>query len=461
MIRVFMCCFFLVCRFAIPTVAFFHINLRLVLLAHRRLLLFVGVVWYSTSGSGNPLETNFQTPPPPQQTPHSKDEVPWATYKTDKATGDKVAYGSACHDCYEHWLQNHQDDEDDFAAHSERYRTDAEYKLKVDGSSKAKSGTVSKSWAPEAVERFVSHSIQVSRKFTILNDAELRSELKVARLNKGVIKGLPTAMVLVEFRVGDPSDAKRRKAAADGELEKVFVFPFDAASTYRTMEVASAAGTELTKKVMARVANTWSGQGDAALAKERKSLGSLHNVRESLDKLSGGFMVSLSEFASKAGRRKGSRDGASGGGVDDDMADEAEADQEDDDTKGGDDEFSGIAACSMVSPMKDRPLVPHFSSSASLRASPQPKPQAAFRARSSPRGATAAAPSTTKTSSGGGSDADSAEGSGIDDDAEEGDQGFCVGVDVANAPCACGTQQESPKLVSSNILGLGAPTCAC
>lgn len=278
----------------------------------------------------------------------------------------------------------------------------------------------------------------MSRKFTILSEAELRVELKVARLNKGFVKSLATVMVLVEFRIGDGGDAKRRNAALNGELEKVFVFPYDAGSPYRMMEVTSAVGTELTKKIIARSANSWSGEGDAALTKERKALGSLHNVREGLDKLAGGHMVALADFVSKIGRRKGSREGGSGEGLDEDEAEDI-GDLED---GAGDDcdepEISGIAACSMVSPMKDRPPVPPFASLGTAQPSPKTSRKVGVVVGTASRASTAAASASGAGSSGlGGSDGDSGDGSCCEFEAVDGDWGLGMGL-CGRYPMPCG-----------------------
>lgn len=293
-----------------------------------------------------------------------KDGIAWAAYQNESGPeGDKqTPVGHACHNCYEHWRSHFQHDAETFRQHSELYRSDASYRQKVLKSIKARSGEVVKDWSPEAVHTNMRHEITIKRRFTILNEGELRSELRSSRVNKSVVKGVPFTSVPLEFPAtadGQPAN-KKRKVDPHEHMEKVYMFPYDPSSQHRSMEISSTLGTTMSRKVLSRADNTWSGQGERTLGDEQRKLTKKHNIREGLDRRASGFMSSLESVVGRFGKRRVQEGDAGDNSSDDEDGDIAELPDGEQHEVKEPAAIVGIAAQDLISPAKPRPPVPAF-----------------------------------------------------------------------------------------------------
>lgn len=279
-----------------------------------------------------------------QVTASPKDVDRWALYKTvQKANGDdeQVPIGDGCEKCWAGWNSNHKEDAESFEEHCDRFHNDKKYKKKVVDAEKVSAGEMVAHFNKEEALRETMFEIAVRRRYTVLNDEEMKRYLKEPRLSKAAVKPLSTMTV--------PSEAD------PGTDEVVYCFLYDASAPYRFVEVTSANTVKSSKELLSKSACAWAGQGDTKRVKQTALESDRANLSDPQSKMYGNYMYTLSDFAeahsnrqkSKAISRRRSRNFA-GGAEDED--EEQEENTEDDK---GDDNIQGIAAHAMLAGESD------------------------------------------------------------------------------------------------------------
>lgn len=355
----------------------------------------------------------------------------WAQTKVEKrANGheDEVPLGSACKACFQHWSEDFRAEASTFSEHARRFRSDQKYKKIVEDSKKSRDGA-NRSWKPESVDHQLQHSLVVKRKYTVLNEDELRHVLRAPRLNKADTRHLSSVSLPRETPLPSERASKKQKADPEKDFEVCYAFAYDHNSPHRTLEVSSSIHVNMHRSMLDSARNSFAGQGSNIYKSEASAIDSKARVGEPMSKLLTGYLAPLDDFTAKCGSKKKAKSG--GGGDSNDESDGGE--EHDGDDEGEEEEpcdaqppkprrTAGVIVPS-PSPGKRRPPVPPFSAVASARpsASAPSEPQ-----RDNSRSMGSVASAVSDGSDGGdGGDRDGGDSSTAlsDDDISEGDIG--------------------------------------
>lgn len=280
----------------------------------------------------------------------------WAATRTQKSDGSTVALGNLCADCVEVWKLKKGKGLETLDAFVKKASKSADFRRTVEQTKLLRRGKGERSFSPEAVERVLEATYDVTVPYIAFNEREIIRLAKlgnVSRLPKYMVKDL----VSIEApKVGDPTSK-----------ETVFLFRHPS-RPYREVTFRQTVGMKRCVEELSASSSVFEGQGDTVLSEANARVLDPGCEKQAHEKaLSAGGMPTFVDFlhSIKAKQQKKASSSPSC------QADEGEV--EEDSEQGDDDREDTISVLSgplagmfiapnapQVSPQKNLPSVPMF-----------------------------------------------------------------------------------------------------
>lgn len=332
----------------------------------------------------------------------------WAAERIHKPAAGaerRTLVGEACFECYKVWQDGFQIKYGSFDAMCDACDGDPELTSLIDRTIAVQSKGADRNFHVESRQQDESISLVVERAFLVLSESELRGELAVPRLLKGITRGLYTIQVPSE---SDPS-----------QTESAFVFQ-DPARPYRTARLAVGVSCIASRNDLPREKNIFQGQARDGMtaAWNDQAVGSTVLLAATLPTLQS-FLSDKrkSGNTAQAGNPKATHGLAQAG---------AERDAQGDDESDGDDDAGTIVGIAASSPGKVQSKKPLSGTPPGQRRPPVPT----FQRSSSAGSLSAASPADDASPSVGASrgTAASAAGGSAGEDGDEDDDAMMAAV---------------------------------
>ena len=190
-------------------------------------------------------QADVKVPPPPtRKSKCPPQETPWALYKTSKSSDVKIAIDNKCESCFGVWQSAYPFMEwDTLTEEAANAKSEVCASLESVRQKLAAGDGADRGPALSECKRF---EMELTRSFVVATESELKAKLKVARISKSQLKGLPCLRL--------PNDS--------GTAEEVnYVFK-DAEAPLRKLQCKVVLGLSSEQELLAKDSVYWEQQAD-------------------------------------------------------------------------------------------------------------------------------------------------------------------------------------------------------